>query len=252
MMHFIRRWHAKIGVLAAIFFLFLSISGVALNHTDALHLAKTPVQTSWLMRWYGLKPEIPTQGYVFKDEYFAASNERWVLNGYELHDLGLPISKPEIIGAVAWNDMFVIASTEHLFLYTKEGQQVDHLFAASLPAPIIRRLGLVNLNAMPELVLNTAVGDFASEDGLSWQKLSATDDLVWAQKQALPESLSADLTRTFSPSLPLERIVLDLHSGRFFGSLGPLVMDIAALLLIVLSCSGVWIYIRSSRKRPKH
>ena len=105
-------------------------------------------------------------------------------------------------------------------------------------------------------MLKTAQGDFASEDGLAWQALSekessATNRLVWASEQALPKSLSASLTKSFSPSLPLERIVLDLHSGRFFGSNGPLVMDTVALLLIILSLSGVWIYIRSVRRRQK-
>jgi len=251
-MHFVRRWHARVGVIAAVFFLFLAISGIALNHTDGLHLAKTPVQASWLMRWYGLRPEIPANGYVFKDGYFAASDERWVLNGSELQDLGLPESKPEIVGAAAWADMYAIASSEHLFLYTKDGKQVDHLFAASLPAPVIERLGLLGSAAAAQLVLKTAIGDFASADGLSWQKLNAADGVAWADKEALPQSLSASLTKSFSPSLPLERIVLDLHSGRFMGSYGPLVMDIAALLLMVLSISGVWIYIRTSRKRPKH
>lgn len=251
MMHFVRHWHARVGVLAAIFFLFLAISGISLNHTEALHLVKTPVQAQWLMRWYGLKPVIPTQGYMFKDGYFAASDERWVLNDHELQDLGLPVTKPEIVGAVTAGDMLAIASAEHLFLYAPDGKQIDHLFSSSLPATLISRLGWMQAAGIPELVLKTADGDFASEDGLTWLKLSTTDGVVWAEAQTLPESLSANLTKAFSPSLPLERIVLDLHSGRFLGKYGPLVMDLVALLLIVLSFSGVWIYIRTSRKRPK-
>lgn len=251
MMHFVRHWHARVGVLAAIFFLFLAISGISLNHTDALHLAKTPVQAQWLMRWYGLKPAIPRQGYMFKQGYFAASDERWVLNDHELQDLGLPVTKPEIVGAVAVGDMLAIASAEHLFLYTADGKQIDHLFSSSLPAPLISRLGWMESAGMQKLVLKTADDNFASEDGITWQKLSTTDEVIWAEAQTLPGALATNLTKAFSPSLPLERIVLDLHSGRFLGKYGPLVMDLAALLLIVLSFSGVWIYIRTSRKRPK-
>jgi len=252
MMHFIRHWHARVGVVTAIFFIFLAISGIALNHTDALHLAKTPVPTQWLMRWYGLKPEVPMNGYVFKDGYFAASDERWVLNDHELQDLGLPVTKPKIVGAIAVGDMLAIASAEHLFLYTAAGKQIDHLFSSSLPVSLISSLGLIKTAGMPKLVLRSADGDFASEDGLNWQKLSsATGGVVWAEAQMLPESLSTNLTRAFSPSLPLERIVLDLHSGRFLGKYGPLLMDAIALLLVVLSFSGMWIYIRTTHKRPK-
>ena len=80
MIRFIRHWHARIGVLAALFFLFLAISGVALNHTDALNLDKQAVSTNWLMRWYGLKATMPNTGYLFKDGYFAAAEGRWVMD----------------------------------------------------------------------------------------------------------------------------------------------------------------------------
>jgi len=245
-MHFVRHWHARIGALAALFFLFLSVSGIALNHTDALHLAKTPVQTGWLMHWYGLKPAIPTHGYVFKDGYFAASDEQWVLNGHELQVQELPANKQTPVGAIAWGDMRAIASEDQLYLYLANGQQVDRISAPMLPNTPIKMLGILNSDAMQKLVLKTAQGDFASEDGLAWQplsekELSAKNGLVWASVQALPESLASSLSKSFSPSLPLERIVLDLHSGRFFGSYGPLLMDAVALLLMILSLSGVWI-----------
>jgi uncharacterized iron-regulated membrane protein len=45
----------------------------------------------------------------------------------------------------------------------------------------------------------------------------------------------------------VERVILDLHSGRFFGKLGPWLFDIAALLLILLSLSGAWIWLKRRR-----
>ena len=246
-MHFVRRWHARIGVLAAIFFVLLSTSGVALNHTDALHLAKTPVQADWLMRWYGLKPQIPDRGYVFQRGYFAASDERWVMNG---HEVALKAQTP--VGAVAWGDVLAIASENDLYLYLADGQLVDHVTAAMLPGTPIKALGLVDTESNSSLVLKTAAGDFVSADGLDWQTLNAAKNVSWAIQQQLPAHLHGSLVKSFGPSLPLERIVLDIHSGRFFGSYGPLVMDAAAMLLLILSFSGVWIYLRSGRKRPKH
>jgi uncharacterized iron-regulated membrane protein len=47
--------------------------------------------------------------------------------------------------------------------------------------------------------------------------------------------------------LPTERLLLDLHSGRIFGAAGPWIFDIAALLLILLSLSGTWIWIKRRR-----
>lgn len=254
-MHFVRHWHARVGALAAVFFLFLSFSGLALNHTDALSLSKYQVHTHWLMRWYGLKPSVPTSGYLFKDGYFATSGERWVMDGHVVLEQGSPETKQHLIGAIAWGDMRAIASEDHLFLYLPDGKLVDDLSGTALPGMPIKRLGSINTDTSPQLVLETAQGVFVTEDGLAWQRFTVEKaspvQPVWASEQVLPRALSANLNQAFGPSLPLERIVLDLHSGRIFGHYGPLLMDIAALGLIILSLSGVWIYLRTVRRQTR-
>lgn len=240
---FLRHWHARIGVLAAIFFLLLASSGFVLNHTDAFGLAKNKVHAAWLMRWYGLKPDVPTRGYLFSDGYLAAANGRWVMDGHVLLE-----TNQTPVGAITWGNMRALASADHLFLYSKEGQLVDKLDGSTLPAGLIRKLGFADQH----LILETERGNFFSDDGLSWQSLAgqprSAEQLAWAIEQALPIAASDGLRGAFSPSLPLERIILDLHSGRIFGRHGPLLMDIAALILAVLSLSGMWIYWRTVRR----
>lgn len=256
-MRFIRHWHARAGVLLGIFFLFLAFSGLALNHTDALGLAKHSLNTNWLMRWYGLKPTIPTQGYLFKDGYLASAAGRWVMDGRVLSE-----TDQLTVGAITWGDMRAIASTGDLFLYLPDGQLVDKLSGTALPGMPIKRLGSIisgvtHSETKPQLVLETPQGRFVTTDGLTWQTWAsdphkASVQPVWANEQVLPGSLSASLNKAFSPSLPLERIVLDLHSGRIFGRYGPMLMDIAALVLIILSLSGTWIYLRTVRRQSRH
>lgn len=254
MMHFVRHWHARLGVLAAVFFLLLALSGFALNHTDALGLAKRDVNTAWLMRWYGLKTLLPTHGYLFKDGYLAVSGERWIMDGQVLaaHE-----AKQALVGAATWGDMRAVATADSLYLYTPDGQLVDKLTGASLPNGLIKHLAVIASDVSPQLVLQTTQGDFLTNDGLAWQvlsveKLKAFHQPVWVGEQALPDSLLASLSVALAPSLPLERIVLDLHSGRIFGCYGPMVMDSAAIGLILLSLSGVWIYIRTTRRQKRH
>ena len=43
----------------------------------------------------------------------------------------------------------------------------------------------------------------------------------------------------------IERFVLDLHNGRILGALGVWVLDFIGLLLIALSFSGLWVWLRS-------
>jgi uncharacterized iron-regulated membrane protein len=64
-----------------------------------------------------------------------------------------------------------------------------------------------------------------------------------------PADVGARVAVHFAPSLPLERVLLDVHSGRIFGRYGPLAMDLAALALAVLALSGIWIYLRTLRRR---
>lgn len=257
-MRLVRHWHARAGVLMAIFFLSLAISGLALNHTDTLNLAKQHVSASWLMRWYGLKPSVPTRGYLFEDGYLAAAGGRWVMDGRVLAD-----DNQAPVGAITWGDMRAVASGESLYMYLSEGQLVDKLTGSALPNWPIKQIGILDSGATPQLVLKTSQGSFVTNDGLTWKVLginpSGASDLPgvpsqidWSSEQTLPSSLSASLNEAFRPYLPLERIVLDIHSGRIFGRYGPILMDIAALGIIILSLSGVWIYLRTVRRKSRH
>lgn len=233
----VRHWHARVGVLAAVFLLFLSLTGIALSHTDALGLARHEINTSWLMRWYGLKPSVPSRGYLFKDGYLAAADGRWVMDGRVLSEAGLTP-----VGALSWGSMRGMANADMLYLYLPDGRLVDKLSGAALPGRHIKRLGSLG----HALVLETAQGSFVTDDGLTWRPLTSGQP-SWSGEQNLPGSASAGLRAAFSPSLPLERIILDLHSGRIFGHSGPMVMDVAAIVLVVLSLSGIWIYLRTVR-----
>jgi len=236
----VRHWHARIGVLVAIFLLFLALTGLALSHTDSLGLDKRQVSVTWLMRWYGLHSAAPSHGFLFQGGYLAAADGRWVMNGRVLGDAGqIPV------GAVSWGGMRSLANAEALYLYMADGRLVDKLSGAALPDHPIKRLGTLD----NRLVLETTKGRFVTDDGLAWQPLNQGQP-IWSVEQNLPEAESASLIKAFAPSLPLERIILDLHSGRIFGHYGPVLMDIVAIVLIVLSLSGMWIYLRTIRRRP--
>jgi len=46
--------------------------------------------------------------------------------------------------------------------------------------------------------------------------------------------------------------LIDLHSGRLFGRLGPYVIDLVGLLALWLSISGVWMMWRTNQARKKN
>ena len=238
---FLRRWHARLGITAALFFMVLIVTGVALNHTERLGLAHTVIQSEAMTRWYGL-PAPQLLAVFDADGQFIATPQVWLYRGQRLPDGG-----GAVIGVVRTPDMLAVATALTLSLYTTTGERIDILRGAALPHSPLNGLGR-SANA---IVLKTPNGVFSSRDGIAWQAITM-GDIVWARARTADSQALAQTHKQLAPSLPLERIVLDLHSGRLFGTYGPFLMDAAALVLLILSVSGVWIQWRSWRQKHRH
>lgn len=237
---FLRRWHARLGVTTALFFMVLIVTGVALNHTERLGLAHIPIQSEAMSRWYGLPP--PQIVAVYEAGEFIATPTAWLYRGKPL-----PESAGSVVGVVHTPEMLVVATAQTLSLFTRQGERIDLLQGTALPALPITGLGRTQ-NA---IALKAPEGTFASSDGISWQAV-ADQGVVWPPAQAPDAQTLAQVSRQLAPALPLERILLDLHSGRLLGRYGPLLMDGAALILLVLSFSGLWIQWRSWQQKRRH
>lgn len=237
----IRRWHAKIGVAAMFYLVFLVVSGWALNHTEGLRLDEREVTAPWLMRWYGIQAETPVLGYALGTTYLAWSGEKWALGSRQLLiSAGVPV------GAIDVEGIYYIATARTLYLFQKDGQLVDKLDAASLPETPIITLG----SAGNKIVLKTLTKAFYTIDGLSWQPI-AEKGVKWSSVQSLPDDVKKQLAVTLAPGLSLQRIMLDIHSGRIFGRFGIYIVDFLGLALLTLGTSGLWIYWRSVRQGRK-
>lgn len=240
-LRFLRHWHARLGVLAALFFLYLATSGIALNHTYELQLDKKQVGTPWLMRWYGLHAAVPDQGYSFEHGYFTGDEQRWVMDGKLLEQ-----ASGQPVGAVETGGVRYLANRDTLYVYRPEGLLVDKMHGSTLPDSSIQRIGIER--ETKRILLQGPVGVYASEDGLDWRQ-ATTENVAWSERQALPPDALVEIQPLYAPSLSMERVLLDFHSGRIMGERGTWVMDFAALALMVLSLSGLWIYFRSILKK---
>lgn len=238
---FLRRWHARLGITTALLFIVLIMTGVALNHTERLGLAHTVIQSEAMTRWYGL-PAPQLLAVYDADGQFIATPQVWLYRGQRLPDGG-----GAVIGVVRTPDMLAVATARTLSLYTPTGERIDILRGAALPHLPLNGLG----RSANTIVLKTPNGVFSSRDGIAWQALTM-GEIAWARARTADAHALAQAHKQLAPSLPLERIVLDLHSGRLFGTYGPFLMDAAALVLLILSVSGVWIQWRSWRQKHRH
>lgn len=235
-----RRWHARLGVATALFFGVLVGTGIALNHTEALGLAQTRLSSPALARWFGL-PEPVVLQVVELEAPLLVSRDAWFYRARRL-----PGGGGEIVGAVMTNAQLAIATADRLVLYTRDGERIETLAGAALPALPLAALGWRD----DALVVGTSRGSFASADGLSW--LTTGDASVHWSRAVPPNAAQTVLAaQLLVPELSLERIVLDIHAGRLFGRYGPWLVDTVAVVLLLLASSGVWIQWRGGRMKRR-
>jgi PepSY-associated TM region len=234
----LRRWHARVGVAAMLYLPVLIFTGWALNHGDDLKLDGREITTPWLMSWYGIHAVAPSHGYALGKAHFAWSGEKWALGNKMLS-----AAQGEPTGAVESAGIYYIATSSTLYLFQEDGQLLDKLEKLSLPAMPIVALG----KADNRIVLKTPAAMYASADGLSWGQVNVKN-VAWSAPHELPAGLKHQFAEMLAPGLSLQRILLDIHSGRIFGRYGPLLVDFLGLAVLTLGMSGLWIYWRSVRQ----
>lgn len=238
----LRRWHKRLGLVAAAFFAFLALTGLILNHGDSLDLDSTRVGAPWLMAWYGLKPALPEQCFLQEEGAFCWQGDTWVLAGRRLK-----AGSGEPVGAVRIGDLTWVATADAIHLYDPEGRAVDKIERELLPAVPIRRIGVHD----GQLAANIGPAVYASADGITWERLAGDGAVAWSRLKPLRPDQQRELAPLFAPSLPLQRIVADFHSGRIFGHYGVFVTDALAVFLFILAGSGLWLHFGNRSKKDR-
>lgn len=239
---FLRRWHARIGFAAVVFFLVLAVTGLILNHDHDLGLDARYVHAAWLARWYGLAPEPPHEAFRSGRHDLVAANGRWLLNGQVSGE-----KFPQPVGLVELPDMVVVASSTALYIYRKDGALVERLERSALPGAPVQAIGA----GAQQLVLRTASGTFESTDALSWRP-APRDAIAWSAPAELSAAERERYAELLEPGVSVQQLLLDLHSGRFAGRYGPLAVDVLAVFLAVLSVSGAWLFLKPRHRRERH
>ena len=236
----LRRWHKCLGLSSAIFLAFMALSGFMLNHGNSFNLDSTDISTPWLMSWYGLEPLAPDQCFQEKGLLFCSQGDIWVLTGHRLKS-----GHGEPIGAIRVAEQIWIATADEIYIYDLSGQPIDKIERGFLPRLPIHRLGTRN----GALVANVGSSTYVTGDGLSWKRLPDNANINWSKLSSLVPEQKRKIAPLFAPSLPLQRIVADVHSGRILGRFGVYLTDILGGILILLSCSGLWLYFGTKNKK---
>lgn len=234
----IRRKHRSVGAVAALFVLFMVLSGVTINHSSTLGLDQYHVSDPYLLSLYGIDtPDI--RSFRLEDDWLSFAGSWLYFN---------EIAVGKIAGGIGVADngqWIVVAGRDALLLLEYQGRLVERL--AWQQAGTVESIGL------------TADGRVAAASGgklwladtelLDWQTADEDRQAVqWSSPVLAPAALQRAITRHYrGDGLSLERVLLDFHSGRVFGPLGILVYDLLALATGFLALSGLVLWFRNRR-----
>jgi hypothetical protein len=231
--------HHRMGIVSALFIILLSLTGLVLHHGSFLGLDNRFIQSSSLLNWYNI--EVPGVTLSFSVENKRAS---LIEQAIYFNRERLPGSYNNLTGITASDFGFVIATSNSLLLLTEEGELIEELTSVNgVPAGITAIGagvgGFINLNSAAGLVQ-------ANLESLQWEAIENADLVVnWSADSQVPVELNTVIQKHYAGSLlSTERLILDIHSGRIFGSVGALVVDIMAILFILMAMTGVWIWVK--------
>jgi hypothetical protein len=248
----LRDWHKRAGIFAFVFMGWLGLSGILLNEASDLNLNSIRIDWTWLMALYGLHADPPSQALSAGGHWLAVAADHTVLDGKLL---GQQINAP--LGFVAAPEpgepakqMLYVARADSLVLLKPDGSRVDELRMPPLPIGAIRRLGTIESRQGSIAIQGSDTAYESDDEGESWKVVPATE-VQWSVLQPVPPDQRKLLLPFSRPSVSVQQILVDWHSGRQFGRFGTYFIDLVGLAALVLASSGIWMTVRTSNARRK-
>ncbi|MFV1995392.1 MAG: PepSY domain-containing protein [Verrucomicrobiales bacterium] len=234
--------HRWVGLLSVLFVLVICATGLVLNHNVELELDRGIIDDPRLLDWYRLGPQGQPLAWKAGDHLLVAWDGRVFLDSVALDLEGAPVSAGKLS-----ESRLAIAFPDRVALVDRGGRLLDLLDQLVLPPGEILRAG-----ASPGggLAIETSRGTYLLS-GLLEAKPLGRADATWFEPgtETVSPELREEIARAWSSEgLSLYHVLLDLHSGRFFGKTGTLLYDLATIAFLLLALTGL--YVGLTRRRP--
>lgn len=233
-------WHRRLGLAALALVFILSITGIMLNHTESLSLDETVVESDLILNWYGINPQGAPVNFKTNNNWVSQWNQQIFFNGNSLIS-----HKHKMSGAIELEEVIAIALGTDVLLIDNAGEVIELMKNSSASA--IKSIGLLEKKiALMDEVNNYYLSDtqFTQFTKVTkWEKQNSLST-TWSSVSTLTEPEINQLKQSYrGQGLNLERVILDLHSGRIFSdSWGIYIMDASAILMMLLGISGLWVW----------
>lgn len=237
-------WHRRLGLIILLAVVWLAISGIFLNHTGALRLAERSMPLQ-LQQWF-YPADSALSGRVLDDSVWLQTH-----NGdlYQQSAL-LGHCGGELLSVDAHDDIAVLAcQSDMLIVMISEVAVVERVSAAhGLPTPI----DCIHYIDDAWQLLSADQRWRLDLERMQWTSLGGRANTPSCSASVGQLTLSALQRHALNPAelvspVSWERFLLDLHTGRVLGSLGRLLLDAAAIVLLIVSFTGLWLWDKRRR-----
>ncbi|MAS24216.1 MULTISPECIES: PepSY domain-containing protein [unclassified Thalassolituus] len=251
------KWHRRAGLLVAPVLVMVAVTGLLINHSEDFDWHSEPVYSPFIGWLYGIPPQRIQQGVRVNNDWLVQVGDDIYLTS-EARRTGLQESallqcRKTAFSAALWQMGFFVLCDHGLNLYLSDGQLVEKITELPPQAMVAGQLTGENGGSSVALRSETSAW-YLDENSWQWQPLNvddASERVQWSESVVLPDILLNQVNAAMPlPGLSLERVLLDLHSGRLFGQWGIWVVDASAVLMLFLAFSGTLTWaIRQRRKR---
>jgi len=239
----VAKWHRRVGILSALFVILLSITGILLNHTTAFSLDKYFVSSSWLLDLYSVdRPSV--RSFSMGERWLSESGSRiYIDEDY------LAVCEGSLVAGLAFEAYWLAVCHAEILLFSLDYELIERIGRSQgLPTPIQRSGKCQQVACLKSKGENYMI----DVDALEWQRTDMSDAISvdWRTPAIAPSEIIASIeVQARAHIVSVEKVVLDLHAGRFLGKLGPLIMDAVAILFLLFAGSGIYMW---AMKESRH
>lgn len=232
-----RKLHRSLAWVMAFGLVYLTLSGVLLNHSKALDLSNIEIKNPLLLEWYGQSAPVISQSFSVNQHWISRVNQHLYWD-----DKILPL-QGEIHQILSHESFLFIKQARQVAFLSNAGELIDLIpLPENSEKPNESRL-FVNKQQIHLMInqqvwsLNADYSEFVlNSDYITPTFKTATGEMT---NDPLPEALKTKLLALAPSELTLEKIVLELHNGYFLGPIGPWLLDLFALLILITIISGI-------------
>ncbi len=237
-----RKLHRSIGIGSFIFLFIFVMTGLAIQHTEWFDLDGRYIPSLLSSYLYGAK---------IQETVDYKTDNRWVSQaGSFLYIDGLPVSRIELNnlqGVVEDGTYIWIVGDNKLWLLSQSGEIVDRLSVLSGLPTVMRRIGY---NQEGTIIIGSSRNNWLVDEYMQDWEIYSGSQIKWSAPVTSAE-VPADLKEMIivhanNHLVSWERALLDFHSGRLFGTVGVIIADFVALLLLFLSATGVFLWLKKA------